>query len=169
MEHEPMREPQTRVLVAMSGGVDSSVAAALLMEQGYEVVGAFMRNGVKAGKVRGRGQGCCGVEDALDARRVAERLQVPFYAIDLEDAFEGLISDFVDAYARGDTPNPCIECNRRFKMGALRVLGKRLGAESVATGHYAQIVERGGRLAVERGVDEGKDQPYVLYSLDQES
>ena len=164
-----MQESGHRILVAMSGGVDSSVAAALLKDQGHEVIGAFMRNGVKAGTVRGRGQGCCGVEDALDARRVAERLDIPFYSIDLEEAFEGLIGEFVDAYARGDTPNPCIECNRRFKMGALRHLARRLGSPAVATGHYARIVERSGRLAVERGHDGEKDQSYVLFSLDQDA
>ncbi|MEE2711483.1 MAG: asparagine synthase-related protein, partial [Planctomycetota bacterium] len=88
------------MLVAMSGGVDSSVAAALLKEQGHEVIGAFMRNGVKANADRAHRQGCCGVDDALDARRVADRLDVPFYALNFEDAFDGLIDDFVKAYAR---------------------------------------------------------------------
>lgn len=164
-----MVEPGTRVLVAMSGGVDSSVAAALLREQGAEVVGAFMRNGIRASRGGSRRQGCCGVEDSIDARRVADRLQIPFYAVDMEEAFQDLIADFVQSYAEGRTPNPCIECNRRFKMGALGRLARRLGARMVATGHFARIVERDGRLAVERGRDGGKDQSYVLYSLDREA
>lgn len=158
-----------RILVAMSGGVDSSVAAALLAEQGHEVIGVFMRNGIQAEPSRAHRQGCCGVEDSLDARRVADRLDIPFYALDYEDAFEGLIADFAGAYAEGRTPNPCIECNRRFKMGSLGVLARRLEADAVATGHYASLVERDGRFAVRAGLDRGKDQSYVLFSLEQEA
>lgn len=161
--------PRERVLVAMSGGVDSSVAAALLKEQGHEVIGAFMRNGVKAVPERAHRQGCCGVDDALDARRVAERLDVPFYALNFEDAFSGLIDDFVSSYARGETPNPCIECNRRFKMGALLHLARKLDAEAVATGHYAKVDRVGDRWCVARGTDADKDQSYVLFGLDQDA
>lgn len=159
----------TRVLVAMSGGVDSSVAAALLKEAGHEVIGAFMRNGVKASAERAHRQGCCGVEDALDARRVADRLEIPFYALDYADAFEGLIGDFVDAYAKGRTPNPCIECNSRFKMGSLRHLAHKVGATAVATGHYARIERLGDRFSVAQGRDVDKDQSYVLFGLDQDA
>ena len=158
-----------RVLVAMSGGVDSSVAAALLKEQGHEVVGAFMRNGVKANSDRAHRQGCCGVDDALDARRVADRLEIPFYALNFEDAFEELIGDFVDSYARGETPNPCIECNRRFKMGALLHLARKLEASAIATGHYARVERHGDRWCIARGADADKDQSYVLFALDQEA
>ena len=158
-----------RILVAMSGGVDSSVAAARLLEEGYDVVGAFMRNGVQAVPERAHRQGCCGIDDAQDARRVADRLGVPFYALNFEDAFDELIEEFVGAYAEGRTPNPCIECNRRFKMGALTGLARRIGASAVATGHYAAVAERDGRHCITRGLDAGKDQSYVLFSLGQDA
>jgi len=158
-----------RILVAMSGGVDSSVAAGILLEEGYDVVGAFMRNGVASLPGRAHRQGCCGLDDAHDARRVADRLGVPFYVLDFSDAFDELIGEFVDTYVGGRTPNPCIECNRRFKLGALLKLADRLEATSVATGHYAEIVEREGRLRVARGQDVEKDQSYVLFSLGQEA
>ncbi len=157
-------EPRT-VLVAMSGGVDSSVAAARLLADGHRVVGAFMRNGVKAGPGPRGAQGCCGIDDAEDARRVSDRLGIPFYAVDLEEAFGSLIDSFVDAYRRGRTPNPCIECNRRFKFGRLLALAREIGADSVATGHYARVVVEGGRSGIARGADRSKDQAYVLFSL----
>jgi tRNA-specific 2-thiouridylase len=156
------------VLVAMSGGVDSSVAAALLLEAGHRVVGVFMRNGVTADAGRRGHQGCCGIDDAADARRVADQLGIPFYAVNLEDGFGGLIDEFVEAYRSGRTPNPCIECNRRFKFGRLLDLARELGAAAVATGHYARVVERGGRLAIARGRDAAKDQSYVLFPLEQD-
>jgi tRNA-specific 2-thiouridylase len=161
--------PKT-VLVAMSGGVDSSVAAALLKEQGHRVVGAFMRNGVKAGDAATtHRQGCCGVDDAFDARRVADALGVPFYAVDLEDGFSTLIDRFVAEYRAGRTPNPCVECNRSFKFGRLLRLAREIGADAVATGHYARVAERGGRLAISRGRDRAKDQSYVLFPLEQDA
>jgi tRNA-uridine 2-sulfurtransferase len=160
-------DPET-VLVAMSGGVDSSVAAALLLEAGHRVVGVFMRNGVSSEQGRKGHQGCCGIDDAADARRVADQLEIPFYAVNLEDGFGGLIEDFVDAYRKGRTPNPCIECNRRFKFGRLLDLAREIGADAVATGHYARIVRRGDRLAIARGRDDSKDQSYVLFPLEQE-
>jgi tRNA-specific 2-thiouridylase len=161
--------PET-VLVAMSGGVDSSVAAALLQEQGYRVVGAFMRNGVKAGDAAAsHRQGCCGIDDAFDARRVADRLGIPFYAVDLEDGFSALIDRFVAEYRAGRTPNPCIECNRSFKFGRLLRLARELGATKVATGHYAAIAEERGRLAISRARDRAKDQSYVLFPLGQDA
>ncbi len=151
----------------MSGGVDSSVVAALLREAGNEVIGAFMRNGVQAGAGRAHRQGCCGVDDAHDARRVADSLGIPFYAVDLEARFDELIEGFADSYATGRTPNPCIECNRSFKFGALLALADDLGAASVATGHYARIARRNERICVARGADEAKDQSYVLWPLQQ--
>ncbi|HYC77911.1 MAG TPA: tRNA 2-thiouridine(34) synthase MnmA [Planctomycetota bacterium] len=158
------------VLVTMSGGVDSSVAAALLAEQGFRPVGAFMRNGVKAGDAAAtHRQGCCGIDDAHDARRVADALGLPFYVVDLEAGFDRLVDDFVEAYRRGRTPNPCIECNRAFKFGRLLALAREIGAGAVATGHYARVVERDGRRAVARGRDLAKDQSYVLYPLSQDA
>ena len=157
------------VLVAMSGGVDSSVAAARLLAAGHRVVGAYMSNGVKSGDGPRGSQGCCGIDDAEDARRVADRLGIPFYAVDLEDAFGDLIDTFVDAYRNGRTPNPCIECNRRFKFGRLLALAREIGADSVATGHYARVVRRDGRSGIARGSDAGKDQAYVLFSLGEEA
>ena len=153
-------ETRETILVAMSGGVDSSVAAALLQERGHRIIGAFLRNGVAApeGGRRG-GQGCCSVEDARDARRVADALDIPFYVLDLAEGFSALIDDFVAEYAAGRTPNPCIECNRRFKMGA----------SAVATGHYARVVHRDGRWGIARGLDPDKDQSYVLYPLSQDA
>jgi tRNA-uridine 2-sulfurtransferase len=162
--------PPKTVLVAMSGGVDSSVAAALLKERGHRVIGAFMRNGVKAGEAsKSHRQGCCGVDDAFDARRVADQLDVPFYAVDLEEDFGRLIDEFTDAYRRGRTPNPCVECNRSFKFGRLLKLAREIGAEAVATGHYARVAEKDGRLAVGRARDLAKDQSYVLFPLGQEA
>ena len=165
-----MTTPTRTVLVAVSGGVDSSVAAALLQEQGWRVVGAFMRNGVKAGQAAAsHRQGCCGVDDAFDARRVADQLGVPFYAVDLEDGFSSLIDRFVAEYRAGRTPNPCVECNRSFKFGRLLRLARELGADAVATGHYARVVEQDGRLAIGRARDAAKDQSYVLFPLAQEA
>lgn len=153
-----------RILVAMSGGVDSSVAAALLQEQGHEVIGAFMGNGINAPRQSSK-QGCCGVEDAHDARRVAESLGVPFYVLDLSQRFDELIGNFAASYAAGRTPNPCIECNRSFKFGALLDLARDLGATKVATGHYARLVKQGERIVLARARDLAKDQSYVLWPL----
>ncbi|MSR74369.1 MAG: tRNA 2-thiouridine(34) synthase MnmA [Planctomycetes bacterium] len=162
-----MSSSRERILVAMSGGVDSSVAAALLQEAGHEVIGAFMRNGVPAEAGRQHRQGCCGIEDAHDARRVADALGIRFYAVDLEARFEELIEGFAESYATGRTPNPCIECNRAFKFGSLLGLAEDLGAVAVATGHYAKLESRNGRTCVARGLDHDKDQSYVLWPLTQ--
>jgi tRNA-specific 2-thiouridylase len=152
-----------KAVVAMSGGVDSSVAAALLVEQGYEVTGLFMRSGVEgeAGGVRT----CCSQADAEDARRVAEQIGARFYVLNFADAFERLIERFVAEYGRGRTPNPCIECNRDLKFGRLLDYAEGVGAEAVATGHYARVEQRADGPALLRGVDGGKDQSYVLFSI----
>ena len=155
-----------RVVACLSGGVDSSVAAARLVEQGYEVVGVFMRSGVSGHSV-GEKQGCCSVEDALDARRVADLLGIPFYPLDMAEAFEPLIQRFVDDYARGRTPNPCVLCNRWLKFGHVLRFADKLGARWVASGHYARVEERRGRTTLLRGRDRRKDQSYVLAVLDQ--
>lgn len=158
----------SRVVCAMSGGVDSSVAAALLKEQGHEVVGLFMRNGIQPAAAAARGkQGCCSLDDAADARRVAGILDIPFYAVDFSGDFHSIIEGFADEYERGRTPNPCIRCNKLLKFGRLIDHADRLGAEFVATGHYGQVVQANSRLSVRRSVDLTKDQSYVLFSLDQ--
>jgi len=158
-----------RILAALSGGVDSAVAAARLLGQGAEVVAVHLRTGVEAdGQSAGASRSCCGADDARDARRVAARLGLPFYVVDVSDAFEAVIEDFVGAYAGGLTPNPCILCNSGVKFGRLLEVGRDLGCEAVATGHYARV-ERGasGRMRLLCGLDAAKDQSYVLCRLDQ--
>ncbi len=150
-----------RILCAMSGGVDSSTAAHLLVEGGHEVVGVFLRNGVEGADAPGA-RGCCSIQDARDAARVADRLGIPFHVLDYRAEFAGLIEDFVAEYARGRTPNPCVHCNHALKFGRLFALAEALGAEAVATGHYARL--EGGRLL--RARDPQKDQSYYLFGLD---
>jgi tRNA-specific 2-thiouridylase len=154
----------------MSGGVDSSVAAYLLKEQGYEVIGLFMRTGVHAENdaVPSRKRGCCSAVDAGDARRVADRLDIPFYALDFERDFERIIDYFADEYLAGRTPNPCVVCNNWLKFGKLWAYGQQLEADYIATGHYAQIIERAGHAELHCGQDLEKDQSYVLYGLRRE-
>lgn len=157
-----------RVLVAMSGGIDSSVSALLLKEAGHDVAGVFMRHGVHAeNRARPGKQGCCSLEDAYDARRVADELGMPFYVLNFEREFSGIIDYFVEEYDRGATPNPCIRCNRDLKFGRLLDYADAVGAEAVATGHYARVERRGGRHVLLRGTDARKDQSYVLFPLAQ--
>jgi tRNA-specific 2-thiouridylase len=155
----------------MSGGVDSSVAAWLLREQGYECVGLFMRVGAEAQEdacATGRHQGCCSAADALDARVVAGRLGIPFYALNFRDEFEQIIDYFADEYAGGRTPNPCVVCNRDLKFGKLFNYAEAVGAEYVATGHYARVEEQDSAWRLRRAVDAQKDQSYVLFPLRRE-
>jgi tRNA-specific 2-thiouridylase len=155
-----------RVVLAMSGGVDSSVAAWLLKEQGYEVIGLFMRTGVHAeGTGPAHKKGCCSALDAGDARRVADRLDIPFYALDFERDFDRIIDYFADEYLAARTPNPCVVCNTWLKFGKLWAYGKQLGADFIATGHYAQVVTHAGQTALHRAADPDKDQSYVLFDL----
>src|SRR5437879_1723524 len=156
-----------RVVLAMSGGVDSSVAALLLKQQGYEVIGLFMRTGVHAAddKVPARKKGCCSAVDAGDARRVADRFDLPFFALDFEQDFARIMDYFADEYLVGRTPNPCVVCNNWLKFGKLWEYGKQLEADFIATGHYARIVERNGQQTLHRAADAGKDQSYVLFGL----
>jgi tRNA-uridine 2-sulfurtransferase len=158
-----------RVVLAMSGGVDSSVAALLLKEQGYDVVGLFMRTGAHSGEadVRpDRKKGCCSAIDAGDARRVADKLDIPFYALDFEREFDRIIDYFADEYLAGRTPNPCVVCNNWLKFGKLWAFGRQLDADFIATGHYARIVKGDdGQPELHRGVDPEKDQAYVLHGI----
>ena len=157
-----------RVVLAMSGGVDSSVAAHLLKEQGYDVVGLFMRTGVHHeddDRSPDRKKGCCSALDAGDARRVADRLDIPFYALDFEEDFNRIMDYFTDEYLAGRTPNPCVVCNNWLKFGKLWDYGRQLDADFIATGHYIRAAERGGRTELLRAVDPAKDQSYVLFGL----
>jgi len=171
-----------RVVLAMSGGVDSSVAAHLLLEQGHDVVGVFMRHGhqspvaCEVGSSEGlqlpvvsrldHKQGCCTAADAEDARRVADRLAIPFYALNLDQEFSRIIDYFVEEYTAGRTPNPCVQCNNWIKFGKLFDYADSVGAKYVATGHYARLQDIEGQKALLRGQDSGKDQSYVLYGIE---
>ena len=155
-----------RVVLAMSGGVDSSVAAYLLRAEGYEVIGLFMRTGSYAEDAERRAKTCCSVTDALDAQRVADQLDLPFYALDFEGEFGRIKDYFADEYVAGRTPNPCVMCNIWLKFGKLWAYGKQVGADHVATGHYARIARANdGTLRVARAHDRSKDQSYVLFGL----
>lgn len=161
-----------KVVVAMSGGVDSSVAACLLREDGYEVIGLFMRTGIEhsendesAATSCDRHRGCCSAADAADARAVAGMLDVPFYALNFKAQFEQIISYFTDEYLHGRTPNPCVMCNEYLKFGRLAEYGRAVGADFVATGHHARITNVDGECQLHRGRDLTKDQSYVLFGL----
>jgi tRNA-uridine 2-sulfurtransferase len=158
-----------RVLVAMSGGVDSSVAAALLREAGYEVVGVAMRLAPEPAQSAPRRATCCSHEDFEDARRVAERLDFPFYVVDLREDFAArVVGNFVAEYLAGRTPNPCVMCNREIKFDRLWQRARAVGADFVATGHYAQTDrDLNGRFHLLRARDTTKDQSYFLFSLTQ--
>ena len=181
-----------KVVLAMSGGVDSSVAAHLLVEAGHEVTGVFMRHGEEAltacsidgtreaspllpvlNKRADHKQGCCSALDAEDGRRVAERLGIPFYALNLESEFREIIDYFVQEYTRGRTPNPCVQCNNWIKFGKLFDYADSIGADFVATGHYAQLLpfetaNGDHEPGIVRGVDDDKDQSYVLFGIKKE-
>jgi tRNA-specific 2-thiouridylase len=158
----------TKVVVAMSGGVDSSVAAALLKEQGYDVIGMMLRLWSEPGKEESNR--CCTPDSMAQARRVAAKLDIPFYVIDAKDVFrETVVQYFLDGYARGETPNPCLICNRQIRWTFLLDHALALGADFMATGHYVRIrkAEVGG-MNLLRAVDRTKDQSYVLHVLNQE-
>lgn len=169
----------TRVVLAMSGGVDSSASAVLLQQQGYEVVGLFMRSGSTEAEscavpdnplpiinAPTRKQGCCSASDAADARRVADLLDIPFHALNFKDEFKQIKDYFVEEYLAARTPNPCVMCNNWLKFGHLWDFAKSIGAEKIATGHYARLIPQDdGTHALTRGQDPTKDQSYVLFGI----
>jgi len=151
-----------RILAAMSGGVDSAVAAARMVEAGHDVTGVHLALSTAPGTLRTGSRGCCSKEDAGDARRAADVLRIPFYVWDFAERFaEDVVEDFVASYAAGQTPNPCLRCNEKIKFSALAERAVALGFDAVATGHYARLA--GGMLR--RAVDADKDQSYVLAVL----
>lgn len=183
----------SRVVLAMSGGVDSSVAAHLLLRDGHEVIGVFMRHGEASaaacridsdepqntnplnlpvlgdsagGKRADHKQGCCSATDAADARRVAMSMGIPFYSLDLQEDFRKIVDYFVDDYLAARTPNPCVKCNHWIKFGRLFDYADGVDAEFVATGHYARMVHSNGRSELHRGLDGHKDQSYALFGID---
>jgi tRNA-specific 2-thiouridylase len=159
-----------RVVVAMSGGVDSSVAAALLKEQGYDVIGISMQLWDYSGGERGRPNSCCSIDDIYDARRVADSIGIPFYVINLEEAFlKEVVEYFIKGYQDAQTPNPCIRCNQILKFNLLLRKAMELEADFLATGHYARIEKEKvcKRIALFRGRDTAKDQSYFLFTITQ--
>ena len=158
-----------KVLIAMSGGVDSRVAAFLMKEQGCECIGATMKLFHNEDIGVSRTKTCCSFEDVEDARLVALRLGIPYYVFNFSDDFKGQVIDrFISSYERGATPNPCIDCNRYLKFERLYERARILGCDAIVTGHYARIEQENGRWLLKKSLDESKDQSYVLYSLTQD-
>src|SRR5216684_3442378 len=160
---------KTRVVVGMSGGVDSSAAAALLLKQGYEVVGITLKLWPQDCVNRAEDK-CCGPQAVMDARSVAHKLDIPYYLVDeAEDFQKQVINYFAEEYKAGRTPNPCVMCNEKLKFGTLINRARQLGAEFIATGHFARVEKSAdGRMLLKRGRDARKDQSYFLFSLRQE-
>ena len=158
-----------KVLAAMSGGVDSAVAAARLVAAGHDVTGVHLALNRNPQPYREGSRGCCSLEDAHDARRVADLLDIPFYVWDFSEQFQrDVVDDFVAEYRAGHTPNPCLRCNEKIKFAAVLERGLALGFDAVATGHYARVVDNGSELELHRAADPDKDQSYVLGVLDQD-
>jgi tRNA-specific 2-thiouridylase len=154
------------VVAALSGGVDSAAAAALLVEQGHRVVGMTMRLYDARGTAATSGGRCCGPRDIEDARAVCAHLGIPHYVIDLAHEFgDAVVEDFVEAYLAGETPNPCVKCNQHIKFTPLLSRARAIGADVLVTGHYAQILDGADGPGLWRGIDAGKDQSYFLFSM----
>ncbi len=156
------------ILAAMSGGVDSSVTAYLLKQQGYNVTGVTMKLFDKDNPLIIEEKSCCTADDIADAQRVCDSLDIPYHVVNFTDDFkENVIDRFINAYENGATPNPCIDCNRYMKFARLLKQADEMHLDGIATGHYAQVKKQGDRFVLCKGLDESKDQSYVLYSLTQ--
>ena len=158
-----------KALIAMSGGVDSSLAAKMMIDRGYDCIGCTMKLYHNEDIGMERSRTCCTLDDAEDARSVAYKLGMPFYLFNFTDAFrDTVIRKFIESYEKGTTPNPCIDCNRSIKFNKLYERAKILGCDCIVTGHYARIEEKDGKFMLKKAIDETKDQSYVLYSMTQE-
>jgi len=158
-----------RLIAAMSGGVDSAVAAARAVDAGHEVTGVHLALSRNPRSYRSGARGCCSIEDAGDARRAADTIGIPFFVWDMSDEFaDEVVDDFVAEYTAGRTPNPCLRCNEKIKFAAVLDRAVALGFDGVVTGHYARLVDKDGVVQMHRAVDHGKDQSYVLGVLTQE-